>query len=86
MNNYFSGILMGVSLSICFFVLVANAPNTKINETEDIKKQLESIQNKIDFNYNVVNKHLVRIIAYGVKVKECSIDNVRNPVNCKHEK
>ena len=84
MNNYFNGILTGISMSVCFFVLVANTPNTRTTETDDIKKQLESIQNKIDFNYNVINKHLVRIMAYGVKVKEGNIDNVRNPVSCKH--
>ena len=37
---------------------------------------------KIDFNYNVLNKHLVRIMAYGVKVKEGEIDGVRNSVDC----
>jgi len=27
---------------------------------------------------------LVRIMAYGVKVKEGQIDGVRRPVDCKH--
>ena len=42
----------------------------------------DNIEQKIDFNYNVLNKHLVRIMAYGVKVKEGEIDGVRNSVDC----
>ena len=45
-------------------------------------QKLDSIDQKIDFNYNVLNKHLVRIMAYGVKVKEGEIDGVRNAVDC----
>ena len=57
-------------------------PFFSINLLYEIIKKLENIEQKIDFNYNVLNKHLVRIMAYGVKVKEGEIDKVRNSVDC----
>ena len=51
-------------------------------EERELLEKLNKIEEKIDFNYNVLNKHLVRIMAYGVKVKEGHIDGVRQPVKC----
>ena len=48
----------------------------------ELLQRLDDIEQKIDFNYNVLNKHLVRIMAYGVKVKEGYVDGVRQPVEC----
>ena len=76
------GMITGFFLCLSVIVLVgANKPSNSI-EQENLIKKLNNIEQKIDFNYNVLNKHLVRIMAYGVKVKEGEIDKVRNSVDC----
>ena len=54
-----------------------------IKKNDEIINKLSQLEEKMDFNYNVINKHLVRLMAYGVKVKEGYIDGVRQPINCK---
>lgn len=82
MNTYKMGFVSGFFLCLSVIILIgATKPNSSDEQKELIKK-LENIEQKIDFNYNVLNKHLVRIMAYGVKVKEGEIDKVRNSVNC----
>jgi len=82
MNTFMKGMITGFFLCLSVIVLVgANKPSNSI-EQENLIKKLDNIEQKIDFNYNVLNKHLVRIMAYGVKVKEGEIDKVRNSVDC----
>ena len=82
MNIYTKGFVSGFFLCLSIIILIgATKPNSSDEQKELIKK-LEKIEQKIDFNYNVLNKHLVRIMAYGVKVKEGEIDKVRNSVDC----
>ena len=82
MNIYTKGFVSGFFLCLSIIILIgATKPNIS-NEQKEIIKKLENIEQKIDFNYNVLNKHLVRIMAYGVKVKEGEIDKVRNSVDC----
>ena len=82
MNRYTKGFLSGFFLCLSIIILIgATKPNSSSKQKEMIKK-LENIEQKIDFNYNILNKHLVRIMAYGVKVKEGEIDKVRNAVDC----
>ena len=82
MNTYTKGFVSGFFLCLSIIILIgATKPNSS-NAQKEIIKKLENIEQKIDFNYNVLNKHLVRIMAYGVKVKEGEIDKVRNSVDC----
>ena len=82
MNTYTKGFVSGFFLCLSITILIgATKPNSS-NEQKEIIKKLENIEQKIDFNYNILNKHLVRIMAYGVKVKEGEIDKVRNSVDC----
>ena len=87
MKNYIKGFIGGILASVCMLIFVAATNQSdqysQISENELISK-LEEIETKIQFNYNVLNKHLVRIMAYGVKVKDGYIDGVRQPVNCQH--
>ena len=70
MKIFIKGMITGFFLCLSVIVLVgATKPSNSIEQKKLIKK-LEDIEQKIDFNYNVLNKHLVRIMAYGVKVKE----------------
>jgi len=85
MSEYLKGIFTGVLLSACFVLFIASTSKTK-NQNNDLVQKLNDIELKIDFNYNVLNKHLVRIMAYGVKVKEGHIDGIRQPVVCSESK
>ena len=81
MNNYFKGFVSGFFLCLC--IIVFNGSNANQSEQKvELLQRLDDIEQKIDFNYNVLNKHLVRIMAYGVKVKEGYVDGVRQPVEC----
>ena len=51
-------------------------------EEKELLQKLNKIEEKIDFNYNVLNKHLVRMMAYGIKVKEGYVDGIRQAVEC----
>ena len=82
MNTYTKGFVSGFFLCLSIILLISANKPLASNEQTEIMKKLENIEQKIDFNYNVLNKHLVRIMAYGVKVKEGEIDKVRNSVNC----
>ena len=81
MNDYFKGFASGFFLCLCLIILNGSS-NTQSEQKVELLQRLEAIEQKIDFNYNVLNKHLVRIMAYGVKVKEGYIDGVRQPVEC----
>ena len=81
MNNYFKGFTSGFFLCLSLIVFYGSSPNHSEKNTVIIQK-LDDLEEKIDFNYNVLNKHLVRIMAYGVKVKEGYVDGVRQPVEC----
>ena len=81
MNNYTKGFISGFFICLCLFLFSGFSNNKPVEERELLQK-LNKIEEKIDFNYNVLNKHLVRIMAYGVKVKEGEIDGVRNSVDC----
>tara|TARA_B100001287_G_scaffold118721_1_gene99954 strand:- start:913 stop:1164 length:252 start_codon:yes stop_codon:yes gene_type:complete len=82
MNTYIKGFVSGFFLCLSIIILIGAKEPHSSNEQKEIIKKLENIEQKIDFNYNVLNKHLVRIMAYGVKVKEGEIDKVRNSVDC----
>ena len=81
MNDYAKGFTSGVFLCLCIIMLNASA-NQSTDQKIELSLKLDKIEQKIDFNYNVLNKHLVRIMAYGVKVKEGYVDGVRQPVEC----
>ena len=83
MNTYTKGFVSGFFLCFSIIILIGATKLNSSNEQKEIIKKLENIEQKIDFNYNILNKHLVRIMAYGVKVKEGEIDKVRNAVDCK---
>lgn len=82
MNTYTKGFISGFFLCLSFIILIGATKPKSFDEQKELIKKLENIEQKIDFNYNVLNKHLVRIMAYGVKVKEGEIDKVRNSVDC----
>ena len=81
MNDYFKGFASGFFLCLSLILFYGSSPNQSEQNTAIIQK-LDGIEEKIDFNYNVLNKHLVRIMAYGVKVKEGYVDGVRQQVEC----
>ena len=81
MNNYFKGFTLGFFLCLSLMLFYGSSPNQS-EQTTAIIQRLDDLEEKIDFNYNVLNKHLVRIMAYGVKVKEGYVDGVRQPVEC----
>ena len=81
MDNYFKGFTSGFFLCLSIILFYASSPNQSEQNTVIIQR-LDDLEEKIDFNYNVLNKHLVRIMAYGVKVKEGNVDGVRQPVKC----
>ena len=84
MATYIKGFISGFFLCFSIIILSGATRSPLFSEQTKLIQKLENIEQKIDFNYNVLNKHLVRIMAYGVKVKEGQIDGIRNPVNCKH--
>ena len=81
MNNYFKGFTLGFFLCLSLMLFYGSSPNQS-EQTTAIIQRLDDLEEKIDFNYNVLNKHLVRIMAYGVKVKEGYVDGVRQQVEC----
>ena len=81
MNDYFKGFASGFFLCLCLIILNGSS-DTQSEQKVELLQRLDDIEQKIDFNYNVLNKHLVRIMAYCVKVKEGYIDGVRQPVEC----
>ena len=82
MNNYFKGFTSGFFLCLSLLLFYGSSPTNQSEQTTAIIQRLDDLEEKIDFNYNVLNKHLVRIMAYGVKVKEGYVDGVRQPVEC----
>ena len=81
MNDYFKGFASGFFLCLCLIILNGSS-DTQSEQKVGLLQRLDDIEQKIDFNYNVLNKHLFRIMAYGVKVKEGYIVGVRQPVEC----
>ena len=81
MNDYFKGFASGFFLCLCLIILNGSS-DTQSEQKVELLQRLDAIEQKIDFNYNVLNKHLVRIMTYGVKVKEGYVDGVRQPVEC----
>ena len=81
MNNYFKGFASGFFLCLSLIMFYGSSANQSEKNTAVIQR-INDLEEKIDFNYNVLNKHLVRIMAYGVKVKEGYVDGVRQPVKC----
>ena len=82
MSAHTKGFISGFFICLTITVLMGSAKQSNNLEKQQLLKKLDNIEQKIDFNYNVLNKHLVRIMAYGVKVKEGEIDGVRNSVDC----
>ena len=82
MNAHTKGFVSGFFLCLAIAVLMGSTKPSNRLEQQVLLQKLEKIEQKIDFNYNILNKHLVRIMAYGVKVKEGEIDGVRNSVDC----
>ena len=82
MNTYAKGLISGFFLCLAITLLMGSTKPSNNLEQQILLQKLEKIEQKIDFNYNILNKHLVRIMAYGVKVKEGDIDGVRNSVDC----
>ena len=85
MNNYTKGFTSGFFICLCL-VLFSGFSNNKSVEERELLQKLNKIEEKIDFNYNVLNKHLVRMMAYGVKVKEGYVDGIRQAVECNNKK
>ena len=85
MNNYTKGFTSGFFICLCL-VLFSGFSNNKSAEERELLQKLNKIEEKIDFNYNVLNKHLVRMMAYGVKVKEGYVDGIRQTVECTNKK
>ena len=85
MNDYTKGFTSGFFICICL-VLFSGFSNNKSLEERELLQKLNKIEEKIDFNYNVLNKHLVRMMAYGVKVKEGYVDGIRQTVECTNKK
>ena len=83
MTTYIKGFISGFFLCFSIIILSGATSSTLSSEQAKLIQKLDNIEQKIDFNYNILNKHLVRIMAYGVKVKEGQIDGVRNPIDCK---
>ena len=82
MSAHTIGFISGFFLCLSITILMGSTKPSNKLEQQQLLKKLDNIEQKIDFNYNVLNKHLVRIMAYGVKVKEGEIDGVRNSVDC----
>ena len=82
MSEHTKGFISGFFICLTITVLMGSAKQFNNLEKQQLLQKLDNIEQKIDFNYNVLNKHLVRIMAYGVKVKEGEIDGVRNSVDC----
>ena len=82
MSTHTKGFISGFFICLTITVLMGSAKQSNNLEKQQLLQKLDNIEQKIDFNYNVLNKHLVRIMAYGVKVKEGEIDGVRNSVDC----
>ena len=82
MSEHAKGFISGFFICLTITVLMGSAKQSNNLEKQQLLQKLDNIEQKIDFNYNVLNKHLVRIMAYGVKVKEGEIDGVRNSVDC----
>ena len=85
MSDYTKGFASGFFICICL-VLFSGFSNNKSFEERELLQKLNKIEEKIDFNYNVLNKHLVRMMAYGVKVKEGYVDGIRQAVECTNKK
>ena len=85
MSDYTKGITSGFFICLCL-VLFSGFSDNKSAEEKELLQKLNKIEEKIDFNYNVLNKHLVRMMAYGVKVKEGYVDGVRQAVECTNKK
>ena len=82
MNEHTKGFISGFFLCLAITIFMGSTKPSNTIGQQQLLQKLDNIEQKIDFNYNVLNKHLVRIMAYGVKVKEGEIDAVRNSVNC----
>ena len=82
MSAHTKGFISGFFICLTVIILMGSANQSNNLEKQQLLQKLDNIEQKIDFNYNVLNKHLVRIMAYGVKVKEGEIDGVRNSVDC----
>ena len=81
MNDYLKGFTSGFFLCLSLILFFGFSPNHSEKNIAIIQR-LDDLEKKIDFNYNVLNKHLVRIMAYGIKVKEGYVDGIRQPVEC----
>ena len=82
MNEHTKGFIAGFFLCLAITIFMGSTKPSNTIGQQQLLQKLDNIEQKIDFNYNVLNKHLVRIMAYGVKVKEGEIDGVRNSVDC----
>ena len=82
MSAHTKGFISGFFLCLTITILMGSTKPSNTIGQQQLLQKLDNIEQKIDFNYNVLNKHLVRIMAYGVKVKEGEIDGVRNSVDC----
>ena len=85
MSDYAKGFSSGFFICLCL-VLFSGFSDNKSAEEKELLQKLNKIEEKIDFNYNVLNKHLVRMMAYGVKVKEGYVDGIRQAVECTNKK
>ena len=85
MSDYTKGFTSGFFICACL-VLFSGFSNDKAPKERELLQKLNKIEEKIDFNYNVLNKHLVRMMAYGVKVKEGYVDGIRQAVECTNKK
>ena len=85
MNDFTKGFSSGFFICLCLVFFSGFSNNESVKERELLQK-LNKIEEKIDFNYNILNKHLVRMMAYGVKVKEGYVDGIRQTVECTDNK
>ena len=56
------GFYSGSSSFVFVWFLFSGFSNDKALEERELLQKLNKIEEKIDFNYNVLNKHLVRMM------------------------
>ena len=86
MSEHAKGFISGFFICLSITILMGSTKPSNKLEQQQLLQKLDNIEQKIDFNYNVLNKHLVRMMAYGVKVKEGYVDGIRQAVECTNKK
>ena len=59
MSEHTKGFILGFFICLTITVLMGSAKPSNKLEQQQLLQKLDNIEQKIDFNYNVLNKHLV---------------------------